>query len=197
MRTFLSTAMSATMALVLIVLAVALVGCTDEPAPLAPDLAKSHLPFPATPEILMGNFYEAYGTQDLAGYASLLHPDFQFELARGFTPQSWGRDQELAIAARMFSREDYVKPDRVIAGIARIEFVCFEGVGPWVVAPENGGAVTLVRTYNVHVRFHRTDESVIDVQGTSIFHVHADEFEDAGGETRLGYRIVRWVDRTG
>jgi len=196
MRSFLSQTLGGAMAIVLVTLAILLASCTDEPAPLVPVVAKSDLPFPTTPDILMGNFREAYGNQDLGAYAALLHPDFQFELARGRVPQVWGRDQELAIAARMFSREDYVKPDRVIAGILRIEFVRCEGIGAWIESADDSEGETFRRSYLVHVRFHRTDESVLSVEGVAVFHVRCDELDTGDGETRPGYRIVRWIDRT-
>ena len=135
MKTFLTHALGLAMAAVLVLLAIALTACTDDAELVIPDPAKSSLPFPVTPEMLMGNVHEAYGTQDLAGYAAMLHPDFEFQRTDGAV---YGRDTELRIAARMFSGEDYVKPDRTVAGIAKIEIDRFEGLGEWVPVPGGG-----------------------------------------------------------
>lgn len=200
MKTFLSHALAAWMTIVLIALTAVLTSCNQAPDPLAPDLEKSRLPFADTPDQLMRNFVEAYGSQDLAEYAAMLHPGFVFELTLGSQPQSWGRDEELAIAARMFSREDYVKPGRTVAGIARIEVVRFEGLGHWRPSSEDGAGddnTDLARTYTVLLRFHQTDGNVITVRGASIFHVRLDLLEAADGVERQGWRIVRQVDRTG
>lgn len=204
MKTLSSHTLAAWMALVLIAIAAALTSCGHDPAPLVPALEKSRLPFPATPDQLMANFAEAYGDQDLAEYAALLHPDFVFELTSGCVPQTWDRDQELAIAARMFSREDLVKAGRTIAGIGRIEIVRFAGQGEWRAADDAGadggasqGDGDLERTYEVFLRFHMNDGGVLVVRGASVFRVRRDALDDGDGGMRPGYRLVRQVDRTG
>jgi hypothetical protein len=200
MKTFLSHTLVAWMAILLIALAVALSSCSRESAPLIPALEKSQLPFPATPDQLMANFAQAYGDQNLAEYAALLHPDFVYELTQGSVPQTWGRDQELAITARMFSREDWVKSGLTIAGISRIEIVRFAGRGPWSPGADGGAAEAehdLVRTYEVLLRFHRTDDSVITVRGPVVFQVRLDDLDTGEGGMRPGYRLVRQIDRTG
>jgi hypothetical protein len=195
MRSFLTHALGLAMALTLVLLAVVLNGCSDEADLLGPDLAKSSLPFPDSPEMLMSNFYVAYGSQDLASYAATLHPDFEFELAQAFGSRTWDRDKELQIAGRMFSREDYIRPDCVVAGIVRIDFLRFEGLGEWT--PVTADGEVLRRTYQVALRFLRTDGSVLSVQGASVFHVAPmAESREVGG-AREGYQIVRCIDRTG
>lgn len=192
MKTFLTHALGLAMAAVLVLLAIALAACSDDAELVIPDPAKSSLPFPVTPEMLMGNVREAYGSQDLAGYAAMLHPDFEFERTDGAV---YGRDTELRIAARMFSGEDYVKPDRTIAGIAKIEIDRFEGLGEWVPVPEEEREV-LGRTYLVKLRFVQTDGNVLSVRGSTHFQVIRDEMVDSRGEGRPGWRVLRQVDGT-
>ena len=192
MKTFLSHALGLVMAIVLVLLAVLLTGCSDQDDLLIPVDAKSILPFPDTPEQLMGNFFEAYAHQDLGSYAATLHPDYEFVKVDG---QTYDRDTELKIAARMFSGEDYVKPHCTIAGISAIEFQQFEGLGEWTaVSGEDREALT--RTYRIHVCFRRTDSSVITVRGRVQFEVIRKVMIDAGSR-RAGWQILRQVDGTG
>lgn len=191
MKTFLSHAIGLVMAIVLVLLAAMLAGCSDQDDLLIPGDAKSNLPFPDTPEQLIGNFFEAYGHQDLGSYAATLHPGFEFVKVDG---RIFDRDTELKIAARMFSGEDYVKPHCTIAGISAIEFEQFEGQGEWAAVSGEDREV-LSRTYRIHVRFLRTDDSVLVVRGRVVFEVVRDIMIDAGSR-RAGWRILRQVDGT-
>lgn len=192
MKSFLSHALGLVMAIVLILLAVLLAGCSNQDDLAIPVDAKSNLPFPETPEQLMGNFYEAYAHQDLGSYAATLHPDYEFVKTDG---ETYDRDTELKIAARMFSGEDYVKPHCTIAGISAIEIEQFEGLGEWV-AMQSEDREALTRTYRIHICFRRTDSSVITVRGRVLFEVVRDVMNDAGS-WRAGWRILRQVDGTG
>jgi hypothetical protein len=191
MQTSLERILGLAMAIVLVLLVVALSGCTDSDELVIP-AAKSTLPFPATPDQLLANFHTAYASQDLASYAALLHPDFLFVRHGGDT---YDRDTELRIAARMFSGEDYVKPDRVIAGIARIEFPVWEALGEWEAVPGQDPE-RLSRVYRVALRFVQTDGGVLAVRGNVRFQVVRAPVDDQDGAAREGWLILRQIDGT-
>ncbi len=192
MKTILSHTLCLAMAAMLVGLAILMTGCADDADLVIPDAAKSSLPFAATPDILMENFHLAYGSQDLASYAAMLHPDYEFERHGGGT---YDREVELKIAARMFSGEDYVKPGCTIAGVSKIEIDVFEGLGEWAEVSARGREV-LGRTYQVKIRFLRTDGGVLSVDGQTRFEVVLDELAGPRGESRDGWRILRQVDGT-
>jgi len=192
MKTLLSHTLGLAMAAILITLAIVMAGCADDADLVIPDAAKSSLPFPATPDLLMENFRVAYGTQDLAAYAAMLHPDFEFERHGG---EIYDRELELKIAARMFSGEDYVKPGRTIAGVAKIEVDVFEGLGEWVAVSSRGREV-LGRTYQVKIRFLRTDGGVLSVDGQTSFEIVQDALQGPHDDVRDGWLILRQVDGT-
>jgi len=197
MRSILSHALVVVLTLTLLLLALTLTSCTDD-ADLGVPAGDDSLPLATTPELLIGNFYQAYGSRDLVAYASLLHPDFVFELASDVDqPRSWDREKELQISERMFCREDHVKNGRTIAGITNIEFLSFVGLGDWVQDPSDEALEILSRNYQVGIRFSRTDGSAIEVRGTCIFRVVGTDIAGRDGRVRSGYQLLGWVDRTG
>jgi len=193
MRTITSHALAIFMAFTLILLAFGLMSCSQDQEGLSAGATKSSLPFPTTPDQLMGNVYEAYGKQDLAAYDAALHPEFTFVQVDG---ESYGRDTELAITARMFSHEDHHKPDRTISGIARIIVDRFEGIGAWRTLSATDDHI-LRRTYDLKIRFVQNNGNILTIQGQADIQVIQDDIDLGGDETRLGYRILRWVDLTG
>ena len=118
MKTFLSRAIVVMLTFTLALLVWVVGGCGDESDLVVPGPEKTVYPFPESPDQLMANFIAAYTARDLEGYALVLHEDFRFVLARsavaGGLPESWGRSEELRIAANMFGGEDLVRPGRVI-----------------------------------------------------------------------------------
>jgi hypothetical protein len=150
----------------------------------------------------MANFVAAYASRDLGAYAETLHPDFVYVMhpeavAKG-APETWGREDELACAANMFSGEDRVKNGRRIPAITRIVLVRCLGRGEWERSPlSTPGCEVLHRSYDVDVRFERGEATTLYVRGICDFDVTADNAEGQEADAAARYRIIRWVDRTG
>ena len=179
--------------LVLLVTGFLAFGCSPESEVVSPETAA--YPFPASPDLLMKNFRQAYGAMDLEAYERVLHEDFAFsprscsleKLGQG--ADHYGRDVELTIASRMFARQDHIKSDgRVVAAIEKIVFMHFEQVGGWapVVDPERPGLVKGV--YEVDIHFDRGEARSLSIRGDCVFY--------AVGDRRQGYKLVGWIDRT-
>lgn len=104
-------------------------GCSSKEEIVVPDDRSAYL-LPGSPDKVMANFVTVYGSMDLEGYAQVLHEDFVFTFQPcdvqklGLLKDHLTRQEELAVAANMFSRADVTKDDgRKVPGIHCIEFL--------------------------------------------------------------------------
>ncbi len=183
---------------------VVIIGCSQQSEFLAPDPTALY-DYPDSPDKLMANFVQAYSGMDYEGYAALLHDDFIFEMhpcekaALGADEAIYDRDQELQVAANMFSGKALTKADgSTVPAIAAIEFQAFAGLGVWEAASERSRyAGALMRTYRVQFSVERPGAPTIFIRGICVFYARESDGEGGHGATpRPYYQLVAWVDYT-
>jgi hypothetical protein len=188
----------------LILLPLLLGGCAHDADVQSPDQLAVSLPATSADD-LMERFVTSYGGRDLSAYAALLHEDFRFVFLPSDVQKlslagpTWGRDEELASAGRLFCGQPVQKEGgQVLPAITAIVFDSFAPVGEWepTYEPEEfRGAVH--RTYNVAVRFVREAGSTLYVRGQATFHAIYDDGRGRPGRRPAGYYLLGWVDHTG
>lgn len=107
-----------------------------------------------SPDAVIAGLVKAYESRDVELYASLLHPDFEFHTApenRRLAPPDgvWGRQREIEIATRMFSRAVGWTPNgRMIPPVTgiRLELTAAEN---WREHPDSPDHFT--RAYDTHL----------------------------------------------
>ncbi|MFH1843527.1 MAG: hypothetical protein ABIF77_10015 [bacterium] len=160
--------------------------------------------FPDTPEKLMENFVQAYGDRDLEAYSELLHEDFTFVFQPADVEKlqlegdSYTKEDELAVAANMFSGEPVKKADgRILPAIDRIEFLNFEPLGGWEPSPDQASFPGTLRCpYRVSLAIRRVGASSLEIEGVSIFHVVSRDVRDDEKRSYAYYQLAGWIDCT-
>jgi len=178
-------------------------GCSSKQEIVTPEGRSGYL-LPGSPDKLMANFVTAYGSMDLEGYAQVLHEDFVFTFQLcdvqklGLLEDHLTRQEELAVAANMFSRAEVTKDDgRKVPGIHFIEFLYCERVSAWEAAAGfKDRDEVLGATYDMVVEITQMTGSVITIQGRSVFYVTGAGTVDTATGGAPYYHLIGWVDLT-
>ncbi len=114
---FESARYSVFLAFAVVIAAVMATGCGDDDTTSPSDPPTSDpVAYPATPDSLVAVFVEAYNARDVDALDSVLVADFTFRFGTGETMafgvcETWGKEDELISAQRLFEGADGLWPD--------------------------------------------------------------------------------------
>jgi len=179
-------------------------GCNDKDDPVVlPPTPEYTLPFPDTPDQLMENFETAYAGMDLAVYRDeVLAETYDFVLTAetveefALPDNVFDRDEELAIAQRMFSGQ--LNSDGRVLWDIQIQVLAPEGT--WlpvpVVDPYFGSVPgALFRNYHLLFYFNMQGDFRYAVMGNQLFYVVPDTVMHEGVMTPR-FRLRGQLDQT-
>lgn len=168
-----------------------------------PPVVINDLPFPNSPEVLMGNFQKVYEDRDIDGYREVIDPSFviylsqetidDFSLPRNF----FDYDEEVLIAERMFSGSPFIRQNGDITpGITRIQFNYFQPETAWEVSPADDRIPNALRAqYRVDFTIEQGNEGRLNIKGIIEFYLRSEQVEHQG-RLQDRYWMVGQVDYT-
>ena len=160
-------------------------------------------PFADTPEKLMTNFKNAYGTMNVDEYRNALHTGYIFVFADGSpvapTEGIYTREEDLLSTTRMFNGEQGQDPDGFSKpGVRDIEFTELTKLTDWEDVPETDiyfpGAIRAL--FDVRVVFYLDTEDVntITVDSQQLFYLKSISEEQGDGSTRTHFYLIGQKD---
>ena len=159
-------------------------------------------PFADTPEKLMTNFKNAYGTMNVDEYRNVLHMQYKFLFAEGSDVEPTGvytREQDLQSTTRMFNGEQGQDPDGLPKpGVRDISFEELTMLLPWEDVPETDinfpGAIRAL--YDVKVVFYLDTDGLntITVDSQQLFYLKSISEEQDDGSTRTHFYMIGQED---
>ena len=161
------------------------------------------LPFPGTKDQVMENFRIIYENMDIAGFRTLLHPDYLCFLQQSTIDafpsvgETLDITEELQIHERMFSGQSGTDAQEELTNpISSIGFAEPEQITNWARSPADDRIPNAdFARFNVFFEFHQTGSKILQVQGEIIFYLTSrDSLHE--GITKPYYQMIGQVDLT-